>query len=100
MRYQHLKGTTPVLVIPNLHAHTAIIPCQKPHPSKQASQFARGVMLSLSNPLTGLPKFQQSKAELYHGQVGQVPREKWEAFRDEYIEKALKEWKEFILEWR
>jgi hypothetical protein len=79
----------------------AIVPCLQPHPSDQAANFGNAVLLALRNPLTAFPAYHQSKAELYHGQKGQLEKEKWVEFRDQYVEEKLfAEWKDFIMEWR
>lgn len=78
-----------------------IIPCERPHPSAQKDNFGRAVLLATRNPLTAFPAFHQEKAVKYHGQQGQVSKENWVKFRDEYLQKTLfKEWKQFINEWR
>jgi hypothetical protein len=79
----------------------AIVPCLQPHPSAQAANFGNVVLMALRNPLTAFPAYHQSKAELYHGQKGQVEKEQWIEFRDQYVEEKLfAEWKDFIMEWR
>jgi len=82
-----------------------IVPCQRPHPSKQADRFGSKVVVGLRNPLTAFSAVQQMKAEAYHGQKGQVEKEQWEEFRDQYVgttsdSHLLNEWKNFIVEWR
>ena len=83
----------------------AIVPCNRPHPSAQSENFGKVVLLALRNPLTAFPAYHQSKAEAYHGQVGQVEKEKWAEFRDQYVEKdgttpLFDEWKNYVIEWR
>mmetsp|Transcript_39635 Transcript_39635/g.71379 ORF Transcript_39635/g.71379 Transcript_39635/m.71379 type:complete len:420 (-) Transcript_39635:270-1529(-) len=82
-----------------------IVPCQRPHPSAQAADFGSKVLLSIRNPLTAFPALQQSKAEAYHGQKGQVEKGEWIKFRDQYVGTTnegilFNEWKNFIMEWR
>jgi len=82
-----------------------IVPCQHPHPSQQAENFSRMILVGMRNPLTAFSAIQQSKAEAYHGQQGQVEKEKWIEFRDEFVGSTnashmMKEWKNFIMEWR
>lgn len=84
---------------------TAIVPAVRPHPSSQADNFGKVVLLALRNPLTAFPAFHQSKAELYHGQKGQVDESEWIKFRDQYVgndndSHLFNEWKNFIMEWR
>lgn len=56
-----------------------------PHPSAQAKNFGKVILLALRNPLTVFPAHNQAKAEAYHGQKGQVSKEDWEKFRDQYV---------------
>ncbi|KAL7437847.1 hypothetical protein ACHAXM_005881 [Skeletonema potamos] len=82
-----------------------IVPCERPHPSAQAANFGKVVLLALRNPLTAFPNYHQEKAEKYHNAKGQVAKEEWISFRDQYVGNAthsplFQEWKEFILEWR
>jgi len=89
----------------NLTIQPAIVPALRPHPSSQAANFGNAVLLALRNPLTAFPAYHQSKAELYHGQIGQVEEGEWIKFRDEYVgndtnSHLFNEWKSFITEWR
>jgi hypothetical protein len=82
-----------------------IVPCQRPNPSAQAANFGNVVLVAIRNPLTAFPSYQQEKAEKYHNAKGQVTKEEWISFRDQYVGNAthshlFQEWKEFILEWR
>lgn len=82
-----------------------IVPCQRPHPSDQSDNFGEAVLLALRNPASAFPAFHQEKAVKYHGVKGQVEREQWISFRDEYLGNAtsshlFEEWKNFIMEWR
>jgi hypothetical protein len=80
------------------HQREAIVPID---PSAQAANFGSVVLLALRNPLTAFPAYHQSKAELYHGQKGQVKKEEWIEFRNQYLEEKLfAEWKNFIMTWR
>ena len=84
---------------------TAIVPALRPHPSSQADNFGNVVLLALRNPLTAFPAYHQSKAEMYHGQIGQVEEGEWIQFRDQYVgndtdSHLFNEWKNFIMEWR
>ena len=83
----------------------ALVPASRPHPSSQAANFGNVVLLALRNPLTAFPAYHQSKAELYHGQKGQVEEGEWTKFRDQYVgiddnSHLFNEWKNFIMEWR
>ncbi|KAL3817564.1 hypothetical protein ACHAXA_010583 [Cyclostephanos tholiformis] len=77
-----------------------IVPCLSPHPSSQSPNFGNVVLVALRNPLTAFPAYHQSKAEKYHGQVGQVERKEWIEFRDGFAEQLFAEWRGFIMEWR
>ena len=83
-----------------------IIPCQRPHPSAQSGNFGSVILLALRNPITAFPAFHQEKAVLYHGVKGQVGKEVWIKFRDEFVGNTIdnstmfNEWKNLIMEWR
>ncbi|KAL7530513.1 hypothetical protein ACHAWF_003408 [Thalassiosira exigua] len=82
-----------------------IVPCKRPSPSAQKDNFGSKVLLALRNPLTAFPAYHQSKAEAYHNQKGQVMKEDWIKFRDDYVgdgneSPLFDEWKNFIMEWR
>ncbi|KAL7465233.1 hypothetical protein ACHAXS_005563 [Conticribra weissflogii] len=85
--------------------HHPIVPCQNPHPSKQAENFAKPIIVAVRNPLTVFPAFFQMKAEKYHGAKGQISETEWNNFRDEYVgdggnSPLFDEWKNFVMEWR
>ena len=82
-----------------------IVPCKRPSPSAQAENFGKVVLVGLRNPLTAFPSYHQEKAEKYHNVKGQVAKQEWIDFRDQYVGNAthsplFQEWKAFISEWR
>ena len=82
-----------------------IVPCKRPSPSAQAENFGKAVLVGLRNPLTAFPSYHQEKAEKYHNVKGQVAKQEWIDFRDQYVGNAthsplFQEWKAFIIEWR
>mmetsp|Transcript_2204 Transcript_2204/g.4818 ORF Transcript_2204/g.4818 Transcript_2204/m.4818 type:complete len:448 (-) Transcript_2204:30-1373(-) len=98
-------GTSFVNMGVTCEIHHPIVPCENPHPSKQAENFAKPIVVAMRNPLTVFPAFFQMKAEKYHGAKGQITEVEWNKFRDEYVGDGSKsqmfdEWKKFILEWR
>mmetsp|Transcript_28316 Transcript_28316/g.59816 ORF Transcript_28316/g.59816 Transcript_28316/m.59816 type:complete len:422 (-) Transcript_28316:53-1318(-) len=101
----HTRGSAAKVQAVTCEIVHPIVPCQRPHPSHQAANFAKKVLLTTRDPMTAFPAVHQSKAEAYHGQVGQVEKEKWIQFRDQYVGSSedshmMSEWKKFIMEWR
>ena len=84
----------------------AIVPANRPSPVQQKDVFGNVVLLALRNPMTAFPSHHQSKAEAYHGQQGQVDKEKWIEFRDKYVGNGnenshlFQEFKTFVTTWR
>lgn len=76
------------------------------NPWAQSKKFGKEVLIALRNPLSAFPAYHQDKAFKYHGAKGQVSREEWRKFRDEYVAdssdatKLFAEWKKYVLEWR
>jgi hypothetical protein len=82
-----------------------IVPCERPHPSAQSTNFGKVVLVAIRNPITAFPAYHQEKAEKYHNAKGQVDKSEWVVFRDQWVGNAthnplFDEWKKFILEWR
>jgi len=74
-------------------------------PTKIPQSYGASVLLAIRNPLTAFPAFHQDKAEKYHGAQGQVEKEEWIKFRDEFVGTTsdsvlFTQWKDFINEWR
>ena len=85
---------------------TAIVPANRPSPAQQSKVFGKAILMALRNPITAFPAHHQSKAEAYHGQKGQVGKDAWIKFRDQYVGNGgevshlFAEFKKFIAEWR
>jgi hypothetical protein len=94
-RCKALAGpSNPTAVCTNGHPMTPV------GPEAQTEEFDSRVILVIRNFRDAYPAFHNDKAIAYHGAKGQVDKNEWRKFRDQYLSGSFGQWKETITVWK
>lgn len=96
-RLRHCQGDSQTVTCANIHPTVEMRPGSLN--DKYDNPFFTQYITVIRNPMTAFPATHTSKAQKYHGVVGQAPEEDWKSARDEWFTSMWTGWKAIFLSW-